>query len=357
MADEPNVEVITPIFYIEYAGRRIDLLGLSVRQDVDAPGWRASVALADAVDFAIVPAGAVVTLHIQTEPFVLRLTEKDLTRQSVKPALNWRLETPACTDLFPKITDTWEVTLASVAANYFAALLGTTITWNIVDWPIKAGALAYENAKPLDILRTLAGAPRGVIQANPDGTLRAQYRYPKPVKEWRNAVPDKIFTDLNDNLSYREGYGIPIVYNAITIGDGQDSAQQFKHQVSQIDPQRAHIEVYATPWIDADGFDLLHTAAGYCRISAPVLRTETQTIFVEIKDGSGELPHPALSVGSWQWHYQDGGTVQWAVDSPTLQAAAGVYGLLEVTFTRRWWRFEIFADQPADTIQFLIIGK
>ncbi|MCP4697958.1 MAG: hypothetical protein GY862_14065, partial [Gammaproteobacteria bacterium] len=357
MLESPVIPYVVD-YYAIHQRRRVDISDATLRQGVDDYCWSGTVTLMHLADYMNISIDDPISLFIQGDEYVLKVEEKNHSRQgSAMPNVSLRVISPT-SDLATskKITATWPATWAHAAAESIA---GQAIDWRIVDWPIPAGILTYTDSVPMDILREIAGAPKGIIQTARDGTLRAQYRIPVPVRYWNTAAPDEIYVDRKDNLSYSEGFRAIDRWNAVVIRNEEllEDEPEYHIEYTQTGPFEGVLHVYAEPWQDPKSIIAEHTGRPSVYIGSGALKLLTEQEIVEFKKGSATVQYPVYNILSLVWRHTNLAPYVWALDSKDFTAIGGNgYSLAEITYSRRVVEFRVTFTISED-IQFLVRKK
>jgi hypothetical protein len=340
--------------YVEFAGRRMEILSLSLRADAGGYCWAGDVEFARAADYRHLHKGDVFTLHLQGDAWALEVSDKSYSRQGAdRPSLRVPFLSPTARLEREKISKTWPAVSALAAAT--EAANGVALDWRIADWQIPAGRLAFSDAPRIQVIQVIAAAVGGIVQTTRAGGLVVKYRYEAPVSQWATATPDNIYLDTADNLSYSESYRMP-EYHGVFITDSaqaETGERQYASQFTATGEAKGVLRVYAWPWF-AD-FEIVHTGPATLQVAARVLREIEVTEQVEFKEFAGETQYPVHQLLSVSWKYLNLGTPSWQADSRSLAVSGGNgYGLAEIHSIYRAFEYTV-AGAVAEDVQFLVL--
>ena len=115
-----------------------------------------------------------------------------------------------------------------------------SLDWEIQDWGIPPYRYGAENTYPLDALKTIVEAVGGVVEATPEGNIRARYKFPVKVPDYSDATTDHFFYDADDIISIQENHAPNRMVNAVYVKTYQDMGIQdtieYFDQLSAPDP-------------------------------------------------------------------------------------------------------------------------
>lgn len=354
-----------PVIY--YGGRKMEIIAASIRQDEGDYAWTAEIELAHVEDYARMKINGAFTLDLYGEVFSLIVDNKAKTRTGpAQTSLRVAGISPSARHAFPRaepFSKTWtEAVMARAAAE---EALGEAIDWQIVDWQIPAGRLAFVDAAPIAVAERIAEAAGAVVETAPDGTVTVRPRFPASVPAWDSAAVAHVYTDPADNLSAEELSRATERVNAVTIRDFTSEAGSTQDIVEFIadedDPLKGTVCVYPRPWRPVE---LVHTgnAAVGMNYQGEVTLTkyadgqsgDGHESLVEFKAGRASVRYPVMTINSVTWHYAALGAV--AASGPELQSAAAAYSLARIEYTTRAYKWRVW-DAAPDTIQFLVCEK
>lgn len=324
------------------------LLDATIGQDEGSPVWLADLALSDVEDYAQIQIGDPLELVLFGATFNLICDGRRMSRGDDAPTYTLSAISPVA-----RMGARWckPVTLGTVgmARATVERLLGQSVDWSLMDWMLPVSALAL-HAPPLDLARQIVGAVGGVIESNPDGSLRARPAYPVSVPDYPSAAPVATLTDY-DLLGHADSADVAALDNRFVIasGDPATTAAQIQIETEQ-DPDDPHawtIRAFPHPWRPVD---LVHTGDGAIHIGSRGEVWSDQDELVEIVAGSASLKYPSASLTASRYQYADLGRV--TVVGREVTTAAPDYSLLAVQYRTRCWRWRA-TNARTETIQFL----
>jgi hypothetical protein len=225
--------------------------------------------------------------------------------------------------------------------------LGTTIDWQLVDWPLPASAAAIE-ATPLALSRQIVEAVGGVLESAPDGSVlaRAQRAVSPPTL---SVAGVSVLTDA-DIYEHSESVGTPLLSDRFVITSGDPAATkpvQIEILEDADDPQVRTVLAYAWPWRP---LDLVHTGDDAVQIGPRGERLGTHEETLEIVAGAAKAAYPVHGVQASIYRYVDLGAVY--ASGEAVESENPEYSLLDLRYTTRAWEWRV--EHPrVESIQFL----
>lgn len=329
------------------------LIACDISCDENSPYWTATLVLSDLNEFASKSVGDAFSVTLQSETFNLILDSKTLSRQSAAaPVYQWHGLSPLALFDAPyaqKTTVTYDqATLASVIVQ---ELIGS-VTWNLPDWIVPAGALALDNVTPLQAARSILAAIGGLIESQPDGTVICRLAHPVNIPDYPStAAAFELFDD--QVITSNTAYAALIGFNRVTVSNDIES--------QNTDADRLEYEA-----ID----DYSGTVRGYLKTKRPVVlvhsghpdtiitplgyQTRTLTERVEFIDGEAQTQYPIHSIQSTDWQHDDLGNV--TANGQTLTAAIAGYSLLNITYVIESLDYAV-ALAIDEEVQFILVEQ
>lgn len=325
------------------------LLDASISQDDGSPFWLADLSLSDVEDYARIQIGDPLELTLWGVTFNLICDGRRFARGDDAPYTLSAISPAAL------LGAPWSepVTLGTVgmARAVVELLLGQAVDWRLVDWVLPASASELR-AAPLDLARQIVAAVGGVIESNPDGSLRARPVYPVSPLEYASASPAAILTD-RDLLGHSDSADVADLDNRFVITSGDPEATTDQVQVeSEQDPNDPHaytIRAYPHPWRQVD---LVHTGDSATQIGARAEAWTDQDELIEIVAGSASLKYPSAAIVATRYQHADLGRV--TVAGREVATAAPDYSLLNIQYRARCWEWRA-TNARTETIQFLAV--
>jgi len=364
---EPENIVISDFeTYIIHKGTRYEIIDLVLRDGIDTYAWQGSLELAQPYAYQALKVGEDFDLYYFGQVFELMVEKRSLTRDNpVQPKLVIDVISRSARLAKPfnevEINQTFTANKASVIAN-----LITPVTWGLLDWVVKSGRFAVDNAAPLDALQSLVTAVGGMLETTRDSNLVAKPVFKTLPWEWSAGNADHELNDFEDNISYSESYERTYRYNRITISDSESRQWSIRSETDSKDPTKATIIVTSYPWCDS--VELVHTS--YPGIVIKPLgatawspRDDTNLYeTIEFKENRASTQYPVFQINSYQYTHKDLGSMAFDIDTNEIRTndTAGVeagYSIARVHYITRDVRFSVSGMLPGETTQFLAIAE
>lgn len=181
--------------------------------------WSGNIGIDSMSSFQRINVNDSLSLQLGNDTYNFIVDSKHIDRQGGKaPRLTVALISPSAVFSSPRYRPAefiWNNPVyAHTAAN---ESFGGTIAWDLVDWQLRAGQLAFSNSSPIIVIDSLVKVVGGVVETLPDGTLHTRHSFPVPVSNWSSATPDHILTDSEDLLSSNESYINRLQFNKVLV--------------------------------------------------------------------------------------------------------------------------------------------
>lgn len=342
----------------------------SISCDENSSVWIASIELSKVENFSVVEIGYIVTVNFGTENFKMIVDGKVFRRESPSD-LQMKVTTVSLLALADApyagtISVSYsEDTLASVVvSDMLLPFLGDVdspplISWELPDWVIPAHELVFTDVTPLAIAKRILEAIGGVLESNPNGSVRCRPKYVVNVHEYHAplTVVDHIFYDnsvvsMQEEVSPNAGFNRVVVSN--DTGYSQDAAADLLDEVPVIDEFGAEVSseriIKAYLAVDRD-VTLVHSGPQSTTIQplGTVVRTEVET--VEVKDGKASVSYKITSIGSIV--FLDVNLGSYTFDDKEIIFATAGYTLATVTYNVTSVDWKVSSELVRD-IQFLL---
>lgn len=302
--------------------------------------WNASIILSDLAFYQLLKRGDVVELNVQGEIYSLIVESKSLSRNS--PAgVSIRIEALSPSIFFrPPYTALidYENGPGTTAKSAVEAILGVSVTWNVIDWPIPAGRISAEQAVPIDLARQIVGTIGAVLEPDKTGALIVRDTFRVNIPDYSSVVPDQVYTDIEHNLSVSETFEPRDDYNKFRILEGDAGFTDTLEWVPNEDITTGGIlRAYPTPWRTT--IQIVHTdgsSVSLARVDPVATQTRQETQVVEFIAGNGTLSFPAISIDTIVWHSDVLPSLALEAHTATITAGTSVnqgYGVAEITYT------------------------
>lgn len=314
---------------------------ITIERDIDLYSIDCRLTVGGQAAWTVYTDNADVVLTIDAVDYHLVVVAPTRTRSHGAGTYIVELMSPACR-LAQGFADPVSGELTGMASAIAAALApGYTITWLIHDEYYAPGVLIAAEEYPIDIIRKLAAALRGVVQSNPDGSLTVMYRRPVHVPDRSTATVDHTLSDADDFYTAADTPERRPGYNNFTVSNQNAASGGLRMESVDISRTVKEVRGYQTPWTGA--FDLTHTGGYWVQIE-PLgpdgIETRSEAEVVEFVDGAGRTRYPvyAQSVVTWEPN-NNLGTITFSEDGDLTSSVVGD-SLLALTYQTKCklWR-------------------
>ncbi len=342
----PSVTVINAAtdVVLLHQGNPVRLLSASIGLSEGEYAWTGRMEIADPAAFQPMAVNDSVSLILGGETYDLIIDNRTISRDGGgRPRMVISVISSTAWLASPRADPVERIWDSPVQARDAAEdAVGASIFWDLLDWLIPANRLAVYNAAPLEVVRTIARAAGGVVETQPDGSLRVRHRFPVSVSSWETATPDHVLTDVAHNLSISESHRFRTRINRVTIRELRPTAGYLSAQVDGrkqgglnrgrttfVSGQTPHFLVHHGPGVTVSNLD---TTSGDLYPDAPQVFQMEEDLFFSGTD-QARLSRPARSLDSWIWLGSDLGTLTLGSDGMTLTADAFGLAIVRVTYT------------------------
>jgi len=225
-----------------------------------------------------------------------------------------------------------------------------------VDWLIPVGRVVIENTTPLEAANTLLQSIGALVASSPDGSLYARYVYPTNWDVLSSTTPAYMLGESSDILSTLSGYEYRKGYNSFWVSDSDASYSDsivwtpdeagLLTGVAKVTPYP-----YRSSWV-------LETTSVYPISIVPLGEiSEVFTEVVEIVNGSAQTKETIMSIDNVTWLSVPLGAVSFDPYTTTITTGTSVnygYGLVNITYTNKSYRFNISAPYPIEAAQLIV---
>ncbi|MEO5350048.1 MAG: hypothetical protein H7836_10410 [Magnetococcus sp. YQC-3] len=312
--------------------------------------WSGNLELDDPASFQRIQIDDPLVLELGGETFHFLVDNKTLERDGVgMPRFNVAVVGPTARFASPRAILLDRVWNAPVFARDAAEnAVGETIEWQLVNWLIPGGRLAFHEASPIDIVRTIAEAVGGVLETLPDGRLRVRHRFPMAVPAWDSAAVEHVLTDAADNLSCRESHLLRTRVNKVLVRGYLPSGGGFLS--AEVDTRPDGLNAGQSAFYSGDTAHLLVHAGDEVVLAEPeasaglLLPSGWQTLshsqdLVFAGTATATLDKPATAIDSVVWLGNDLGPLTLEVDKRTVSVQGAGVAIARVTYrsmARAW---------------------
>ncbi|MBF0162075.1 MAG: hypothetical protein HQL88_07280 [Magnetococcales bacterium] len=312
--------------------------------------WSGSLELDDPASFQRIQIDDPISLELGGETFQLMVDNKTLERDGIgMPRFSVAVVSPTARFATPRAVPLDRVWDAPVFARDAAEqAVGEAIEWQLVDWLIPGGRLAFHEAAPIDIVRTIAEAAGGVLETLPNGILRVRHRFPVAVPAWERAAVDHVLTDAADNLSCRESHLLRTRVNKVLVRGYLPSGGGFLSV--EVDARPDGLNAGQSAFYGGDTAHLLVHAGDDVVLAEPeasvglllpggwqVLSHAQDLVFAGT--ATATLDKPAIAIDSVVWLGNDLGELTLEADRRTVSASTDGVAICRVAYrslARAW---------------------
>ncbi len=333
--------------FLQHHGSRIALLSAEIGIAEGEYAWTGRAELADAAAFQSLAVNDAVELVLGNQTYALIIDNRTLSRDGTnRPTMMVSLISPTANLAQPRavpMEKSWDTTIQ--ARTTAEETVGQSVVWDLIDWQIPAGRLAFYGAAPLDILQSVASAAGGVVETLPDGSLRVRHRFPVSVPEWSHTTPDLVLTDAADNLSVRESFLFRSRVNRIAIREFQPQFGSLTASLDDREEGGLNPDGQATMLPSSSPGFLVHSGPDIVisgvNTSAGTVTPQANQVYLEEVDvifngtSQARLSKPAKSIDSWIWLGNDLGQLTLGTDGVTLTSESIGVAIARITYTVR----------------------
>ncbi len=299
--------------------------------------WTASIILVDLAFYQLLKRGDVIDLNIDGELYNLIVESKSLNRngpgqvqmrlEAMSPSIFYR---PPYTDLID-----YENSTATTARAAVEAILGASVTWDCIDWPIPAGRITAEQAVPIELAQQIVETIGAVIQPDKAGNLVVRDAFRVNIPDYATATPDHVYTDIEHNLSVQETFEPRDDYNRFRVLEGEAGFTDSLEWVPDEDISTGGVlRAYPTPW--RTSIQVVHTDGASVSLVLVGTETRQETEVIEFVAGTATLGFPAISLDTVDWKSDALTGLVLNSHEATITCGTSVnqgYGLAEITYS------------------------
>lgn len=342
--------------------------------DEDTYSWNATVVLTNLADYSNFKQDDLFEIHIHDDIYSFMVDSKSMARLGpaevqytiigVSPSAQY--DAPR---FYPLYSKTWDVPVMAKTAVEDA--LGTTISWDLIDWQLPAYRLVFEDVTALTVAETLVTSAGGTLQTDATtGELYARHLYPVAVPDYSTATIDHSFNEVDDILTMNSDLVAGVIVNKLRLLDFELSYQDvlvFKE--SEESELEGHLRAFPSPWRISENVSVESTNCD-TRITLQPLGVETILIpevddegeplseeyeLVEITEGEGTLQYPIWILDEIIWDSCVLGSVGFEPGSKTISISnptIPVYGLIRVKYFTKFYNYYVQSSEhrPAQFI-------
>ncbi|MBF0182527.1 MAG: hypothetical protein HQM03_21125 [Magnetococcales bacterium] len=312
--------------------------------------WAGTLEVTNPASFGRIAINDPIDLELGGEVYKLMVDNKTIERDGVgMPRLTVSVISPTARFVTPRATPldrAWDSPIWARDAAEEA--IGEAIQWELVNWLIPGGRLAFHDAAPMDVVRAIVTAAGGLVETLPDGTLRVRHRFPVAVPAWTTASVDHILTDSADNLSCRESHMLRTRVNKVLVRDFLPSGSGFL--ALEVDSRPDGLNHGRTSFVAGDTAHLLQYAGPDVTVADAVASTgvllpggwqtisQTQDVVFN-GTATAVLDKPSVVLNAVVWLGTDLGEMTLAADQRTVSVPNAGVAIARVTYrslARAW---------------------
>ncbi|MEO5349961.1 MAG: hypothetical protein H7836_09965 [Magnetococcus sp. YQC-3] len=305
--------------------------------------WSGNLELDDPASFQRIQIDDPLVLELGGEQFNFLVDNKTLERDGIgMPRFSVAVVGVTARFASPRAVPLDRVWNAPVFARDAAEnAVGEAIEWQLLDWLIPGGRLAFHEASPLDVVKTIAEAAGGVVETLPDGRLRVRHRFPVAVPAWGSAAVEHVLTDTADNLSCRESHVLRTRVNKVLVRGYLPSGGGFLS--AEVDARPDGLNAGQSVFYGGDTAHLLVHAGDEVALAEPEASTglllpggwqtllHTQDL-VFAGTATATLDKPAIAIDSVVWLGNDLGDLTLEADRRTVSAPMAGVAIARVAY-------------------------
>ncbi|MEO5345867.1 MAG: discoidin domain-containing protein [Magnetococcus sp. YQC-9] len=340
-ARTPDTPLLIPFPRIRLDGRDVELISATLSWSPQQVPWMARLVVAHDAGFHALPVAQPVTFDWDGVAFRMIIIGKAIGwSQAGHPERVISAVGVAARHALPfaqPLSRVWEQPVTAREAVEQA--LNEPVVWNLPDWLIPANRLHLDGEPALALVERLAQAVGGVVRSRPDGRLIVAPRYPRPLPEWEQLVPDHRLNDFDHLIIIREGEPSGSGIDRVTVQEGVEALQPpglwleldaESAENHRIAPDRTvRLLTLASPGVAVEA---LSATSGTLMPSEPVTRTRIETLRFP-NSRRAVLPRPVLRIEAVTWSGLDLGPLTLEADGRTVTAAITGTALAQVTVT------------------------
>ena len=320
--------------------------------------WTAQFNLPSKSEYAAISEDDAVIISVGSESYAMVINSKSRSKTGVAADVyTISCASPAIAYQAPRatpITKTWDVSISARAV--VEEVLNQSVDWQIQDWQIAADKLAFTDATPMSIAKTVVEAIGGIVQSKPDGSLLVQYRYPSPMHTLQQAPSDQVYSDADDLLSISESIGNRQVFNSIIIRDEQTSTSSSDSLSIEVDSREDGFNEGRSTFAPGEAVHLLvrkgatstitlqEETAGQLIYAGLVTYQHTDTLAFD-NVNTHSLTYRADAIVSSVWVGDDLGAITLQTSGKDVNITAAGVGLLEVVYTTTAYKYTLYSPE------------
>ncbi|MEO5334659.1 MAG: discoidin domain-containing protein [Magnetococcus sp. YQC-5] len=336
-------------------GARVPLAAAEIGISEGEYAWVGRAEIARVSDFLSITVNDEMVLIMGEQRFVVTVQSRTITRSQSGNSMTVTLISPTVALTFPRATP---VDLSGdqpiLASSAVSGAVGRSVSWDMLDWTIPVGRMAFHQASPMDIAKTVVSAAGGVVETLPDGTLRTRHRFPVRVPDWGVVQPDHILTDRSI-ISISESYLFLNRVNRVTVRDWQPSSSG-RLSIEPDDRPDGLNPGGAVSYLPGSSMHVLvHAGSGVSGVELkasvgtlwpdPPQRYQEKVDLVFSDADTVTLPRPVESINEWIWMGTSLGDLTLSGDGVTVRSAESGLSVARVTVTVAAYAWKLIAPR------------
>lgn len=367
MTGDGVVRTVDPTAQI--AGNPVPLVDLETEADWEDVAISAELHLLKESDYVQCEIGDAVEIVLEETTYVLFVDDKRETI-SERGQITWIVE---CLSPVMQLSEDYAGTLtteddigydgqaATIVAEIMAAVDSSLVlNWNIDDFPVEAYTCFANDESPLAVIQKIIETVGGIIQSDPDGTVRIEYGEPD---DWETREPDLYITWGRDFISQDVTLEKRSGANSYYISNQSSSDDSISLESEEVSDTVQQLLGFMVPWEEID-FELTHT--GDDTVSAPEYLGIVEATYpdededpevVEFVAGYANTTRPIYGDLQYSWKKESLGAITYGEDgSLEAEVKDGTtmgYGLAEVRYTTKYHLWQAVAPEGSE-VQYLL---
>ena len=347
-------------------GQPVSFHHISVEGDLDEFFLSAEIHFVDTAQYRTIKKGDAFVATINADVFHLLVESKRKSR----PGTAQRTYIVTAVSQAKRLTAPWSRPLLQKfdpgqAKDIVTDLAdGIPVNWQIVDFPILADTLYANDEDRLTIIRKIVNSAGGILQSDPDGTLRVCYEYSENINKWSQATPDYYLTDKVNFISQDDTPVENPGYNKFLVGSQISATDRTWTEQRDVFALVKEVMGFQTPWDDSKSYTLDHSGGPW--VGVPEYLGVVEEIYppldkpaerVEFVAGFANAARSIYGNLQVTWLREQLGAITWSEDG-RLEAELKTgrtdgYSLAEIRYTSRYHLWRVRTDR-SEEVQFIM---
>lgn len=335
-----------------------DLYSASVYTDESEFIWQSDIEITDPIDYQALTKKKPFSIIIGGEYYNFVVDTRNTSRDDKNiPVLRIHGVSPVALLHTPFFQPRdYMLTLPILAKDAAESILGMPIDWQIENWTIPAYRLSVLSKTPVEMVNIIANACGGILVSKRDGSVLVRYKYPHATNTYDSLVPDHVFTDSGDNLTFSEDNRDCSGTNKFRV---RETKGNFSDTIDWIPDEgytdRGFLKLYPSPY--RTNVTVIDTEETVVVLSLIGETTESISETIEFKEGQAGLSKPIIQVSEFKWLTKALGSISYEIDSKSLATDVVVnngYGLADITYVTHYIEYYVQAPLGVKTM-FLVV--